>query len=85
MAGSFIAVAEMCSQDFAITPSQEALEFAEAARLLQRERFDAGYFGETHGRTFYDVHGCQEVWARDYGPDGEASKKLGFTILNRGE
>ena len=81
MAGGFVAVAEMCSENFAIDPTPEAETFAQTAKQLQPERYDAGYFGEWHGRTFYDAHGCQEVWERDYGQDGEASKNLGFTIL----
>ena len=85
LAGSFSAVAEMCSTDFTVALSEEAATFAKANRMVQRERYDAGYFSETHGRAFYDTHGCREVWERDYGPDGEASKKLGFTILNRVE
>ncbi len=85
LAGSFSAVAEMCSTDFAVALSEAAVMFAEAARKVQRERYDAGYFSETHGKVFFDVHGCREVWERNYGPDGEASKKLGFTVLNRVE
>lgn len=78
-----LAVAQLCAENFPLSPSPEAITFARTARTLQSESYNASYFAEMHGATFYDVHGCQRVWERDYGPYGGASANLGFTVLDR--
>ncbi|WP_306151506.1 hypothetical protein [Roseovarius sp. MMSF_3281] len=84
MAGSYMAVMNLCLDDVDLYLTAKAKAFAQKAQNSQPEAFDGSYNAEGHAMTFYDKEGCLSVWRRQLGPTGKKSKKIGFTIMMRG-
>lgn len=80
LAGSFVAVADLCRDAFGFTLTPEARDFAEEAKRQQPEQFQAAYDAEGHGMTFYTAEGCLSVFEENFGPQGADSEALGLTI-----
>lgn len=78
-AGSYVAIAELCFPNTALTP--QALTFAKMAKKQAPEQFQLGYMTEQHGKSLYDFNFCLEIVDRHYGPEGDLSKKLGFIVM----